>query len=257
MRKYGLLKAIFLAFFSRSLYRDVVKNWGACTLVYLLLVLALCWAVMMVNIQPTINKGTTQFVKQIVPQLPTTIVVKNGIVTTALNQPYYITSSDKKTVLAVIDTSGKYQDLKSTHANVLITKDSIAYLDSDNSLKIRKISSSLSMDIQSNEFGQQVIKFTRWLWLLLFPLLVLSAFIYRLFESLFYAVIGKIFAGLMAVRLHYLELARLSIVALTPAIIVGTIINRVGIWFHYEWLFYFILSMGYLIFAIGANKEKH
>ncbi|MBU1628661.1 MAG: DUF1189 domain-containing protein, partial [Gammaproteobacteria bacterium] len=48
---------------------------------------------------------------------------------------------------------------------------------------------------------------------------------------------------------------RLTLVAVTPAIILGTLLSIFRIHYPYQLLFYFVLSMGYLFFAITAAKQ--
>lgn len=257
MKQYGILKAIVLAFFSRNLYRDVARNWSiARTIGYLLVLLGICWTVMLFKIQPILNRSVTSFVHLVDEQLPAVITVKKGILTTPENRPYFIKGTDQKTNLAVFDTSGQFKTPDEAHARLLITQDSIYYVDNSDVVNVHKIPSDVSLELYSVAIGKVLIRAVRWAWLLLFPVFLFVSFIYRLLESLLFAVIGKIFAGLMRVSLHYLDLVKLSMVAFTPDIVLGTVFRWAGLWVNLGWIFYFTISMVYLIFAISAMKQK-
>ena len=43
MKRYSIFHPLVLSFFSKSLYRDVGKNWRGTGLLYLLLIIALLW----------------------------------------------------------------------------------------------------------------------------------------------------------------------------------------------------------------------
>ena len=43
MKQFGLLRAIWLSFYSPELYRDVARNWRGFGLLYLTVLLALSW----------------------------------------------------------------------------------------------------------------------------------------------------------------------------------------------------------------------
>jgi len=43
MKNYTIFHPLYLAFFSKSLYQDVGRNWKGIGASYLLLLLALCW----------------------------------------------------------------------------------------------------------------------------------------------------------------------------------------------------------------------
>ncbi len=82
------------------------------------------------------------------------------------------------------------------------------------------------------------------------------SFLYRVIQAIVYAAIGcLIFARLAKVDISYQAMVRLSIIAVTPAIIISTVLQYCSISFNYEWTLYFLLTMLYLIYGIRANRE--
>ncbi len=257
MRKYYFLKAIFLSFFSRALYRDVVNNWGANTLGYLFLLLALMWAILMSFIQPNINQVMTKLVNEMAVQMPATLHLEKGVLSTAENRPYFIKSAKEGSVIAVIDTSGKIESINNANAHFLITNHSIEYFNFSNQPTTYPLPTWLTFNVTSTVLAQQIINTLHWSWLILFPLCVILSFIYHILECCLYAIIGKIMVGLMHVSLHYLDLVKLAMVASTPTILISTLLNGFDYWFRYQWWFYVAVSLSYLFFAIRANKLKN
>lgn len=255
MKRYNYLQTIYLSFFSRDLYRDVAKNWGAGVVLYLFILLVICWAVMIFKFQPGLNRSFQHVANELAPQVPE-IHVKNGEVSTPENRPYLIKDPESGEAIAIIDTSGKYPDLNETPSStkILVTNNKVFYLSDANSEKIQKIPTNVTADIKPDKVKQVMIRVVDWLWVIFFPVFLLVSLAYRLIQALVYAVIGKMFSALSNVPLTYSELLKLSMVAVTPVIVLSTILDWFTVTFPFQLLVYFIISMAYLIFAIGANR---
>lgn len=257
MRQYGCLKAIGLSFYSRDLYRDVVNNWSGGVVLYLLLLLTICWAALSFGIQKSITEGYVLMSSKFVPQLPV-MTIKHGEVSTPEKRPYLIKDPDakdkSKAVIAIIDTSGKFTTLENSEAGMLITKDTIFYRE-NNIIKSQTISSDLDLQLKPVELQQSGKMFVRWAWVLFFPVIIFFSFIYRIIEAAIYALFGKIFAALSEISLTYGELFKISIFALTPAIILGTIFNWFSVSFQHEWIIFLVLTLGYIIFGMNSIKK--
>jgi hypothetical protein len=83
---------------------------------------------------------------------------------------------------------------------------------------------------------------------------VIVSFIFRILQSLVYAVFGKLFAAISSIPITYVQIVRIAMVALTPVIILGTILELAHVWFPGEMLCFFIIAMFYVIYGIYANK---
>lgn len=254
-RRNGCLVAIIKSFYSRDLYRDVVQNWGFGVVLYLLLLLTLCWGILAIPMQKNVELGYTSFSDKLFPQIPV-MEIKNGELKTPENRPYVITDPHNKQVLAIIDTSGKYQNLDKTTASLLLTKHAVYYQNDAKMEKMRNFSADLNLDIKPQNVKSISDRFVHWAWLLFLPALILLTFIYRIIEAALYAILGEIFSMIAKISLTYGEVFRLSIFAMTPAIIISTILDWFLIGFRHQLLFYFLLSMAYLVFGVLANKQE-
>lgn len=255
MRQYSYFQAIFMSFYSRELYRDVAKNWSTGVVLYLLLLLSLCWSALMFEIQPSINRAVSVLGQSVVPQLPTAVTIKNGIATTPENHPYLVRDPNSKKVVLIVDTTGKNLTLDQAKVNVLITKDSFIYKNDNGMIQIRKFPQTLNMNIQSDKMKDKIISIAGLLWIVLLPILILFSLLFRLAQSIVYAVIGKPLALIMKISMTYSELLKIAIVAATPSIMLGTLADLIQGAAANKWYLYFILSMIYLTFGIWANKK--
>src|SRR6185312_11793778 len=198
MKQYGCFQAIFMSFYSGKLYRDVARNWGASIFLYLLLLLIICWGILMVPLQRNLNQGISEMMNDMMTEWPKTITVKDGIVSTPENRPYFIKDNKTNETLIVIDTSGKYTQLQDTQAGMLVTKDTLMYwnnsphaeevhavvkkdeseqavsiemMDNNGKMTIEKIPNNLSFTMDPVKAKAFFLKIMDWLWILLLPLM--------------------------------------------------------------------------------------
>jgi len=254
MARFTYLQAIYSSFYSSDLYRDIKDNWGADVLLYLLMVLGICWAVSTVFIQIAINTHYNKFADIVAPQLPI-ITIKKGLVSTPENRPYYIKGENNKD-FAVIDTSGQVTTLKDTDAQFLLTNHEIMSKNNENEIRTRTISESINVEFVPVVVKEQLRKIVHFAWIIVFPVCLFISFIYRILQAVLYALLGMLFSVLSAASLSYINLLKLSVVAITPSIIIVTILNCFSIQFRLMWLVFFVMSMGYVVFAIRANNQK-
>jgi Protein of unknown function (DUF1189) len=250
MKSFSMLRAFILSFYSRDLYREVAKKWKGPGLVYLAVLLVLCWAAQMLKMQT----GITHFVKQdgavFVHQVPD-ITISDGRVSTNVETPYYIKDRNG-TVVAIIDLTGQYTSLKDTSAKLLLTRNHLMFRNNG------RIRSTDLKDVKSFHMDQaraeKWLHFVRtWVTIIFFLIALVFSFIYRTIQALIYALIGMLFASIMKVKLDYLTLMRLAIVAVTPAVIVDTVHGLWNIHTPLWSLVCFVIAMAYLAFGIKAN----
>ena len=103
MRRYSIFHPLVLSFFSKSLYRDVAKNWRGTGLLYLLLILALLWIPTVIKGHLGFTRWVDQDAKGITQQIPP-ITITKGHASTNVPLPYFIKEPKTGETLALIDT---------------------------------------------------------------------------------------------------------------------------------------------------------
>lgn len=253
-KQFAWLRAIVMSFYSPGLYRDVARRWSGTGLGYLLLLLGLAWAPTIVELQIALVRDAQEapFVLAQIPEID----ISQGQVSTTVQTPYLI-RRENGVPLAIIDLTGQYTSLDNTPAQILLTKDRLlernARSGTKESIDLRDVR---QFHLDRAKAARWFAIAERWLALLAYPTLLFFSFLYRAVEALVYALLGMAFAKLMGLALDYRALLRLAIVAVTPAIVLGTL-RALGIFRAPAWsLISFLLAMTYLLFAVWANTVQ-
>lgn len=254
MSSYNIFQALYMSFYSRKLYEDVGKNWGGKVFLYLFVLLALSWIGQTAIMQSGLNRIYAQASDEFMAQLPL-VIIENGKVTTPENRPYIIKDPNGTDVFAIIDTSGKYTDLSGAKSEVLVTKTKIYEQRNKHEVRIHQLPESLNITINPvsiNDYIKRVIGFA---WIFIFTFVVIISYIYRVLQVLLYSVLGKIFSTISSANVDYGTILQITIVALTPAIVLSTLLDLMSITIPHHNLLYFVIAMGYMIYGIQANKR--
>ena len=253
MEPSSMLRAFVLSFHSKELYRDVARKWKGTGLVYLAVLLAICWAAQIVKMQFGLSHFAAGEGAVLVKQIPD-ITISHGEVSTNVETPYLLKDQNGRDI-AIIDLTGQYSSLENTTAKVLLTRDHLSFRDGS---RVRDIDlkelQSFHMDQARAQSWLNFLK--TWFAIILYLGGLVFIFIYRVIQALIYALFGMLFAKMMKVAFDYLTLLRLAIVAVTPAIIIDTFHSLLGIHTPLWGLICFLIAMGYLVFALKANAEQ-
>lgn len=255
MSRYNIFQAIYMSFYSKDLYQDVGQNWGGKAFFYLLVLLSLSWIGQTAIFQTNINHLYDQGAEKLIAQVPV-ITIKDGKVSTPENRPYILKDPDGDGVIAVIDTSGKYTELDQDNGALLVTKTQIISKPKANETRIYQIPEKTNMTIDPSVVSSYIQKYISFAWVLMFPILVILSFVYRIIQAIFYAVIGKIFSLISSSDVRYGRILQITLIALTPAIVLSTIFSLIGVVFQHQNAAYFFISMLYMFYGIIANRKS-
>lgn len=248
-KRYSIFHAFVLSFFSKSLYQDVGQRWRGTGLLYLFVVLVLVWVPTMIRMQWGITRFVNNDASRITQQVPR-ITITNGQVSTDVSTPHFIREDDG-TPLIIIDTTGQYQTLEDTPAQILLTKNKI--IAPDRSYDLSGLQ-SFEVDRARVEGWLQMTK--RWFVLAAFPVVLVCSFIFRAIQVLIYAAIGLLFTRVLNTNLNYQTLMRLAAVSLTPVLVLNLVLEFAGLRIPLWWLLGTGIGLGYLFFAVKSNTES-
>lgn len=254
MKRYSILHIPLLSFFSKELYRDVGSNWKGVAFGYLLLLLAICSALRMVGLQRGLSNFIDEEFPPFVEQVPT-ITISDGQVQIDEPQPYYIKDPDSNDVVAVVDTTGTIQSLDDTEAFVLLTKTKVTWRQGEIETRTFDLTEVKEFVLDQDKITGWLNSIKKFLVLAIFPIVVLGSFIFRIIQALIYGAIGLLFATWCKVKLSYAALLRVAVVAVTPCIIVKTILELASVRLPWAGLWFFLVAMAYLFFGVKANAE--
>ena len=254
MKQYSIYHIPVMSFFSKDLYRDVALQWKGTGVAYLLLLLIICCVPSIVRMYTGFADFVDNEAPKVVSQIPTISIV-DGKASIQEDQPYAIIDPDTEKVIIIIDTTGTITSLGETEALGLITETDATF--KKNAIETRTFS---FRDVQDFTLTQERI--TRWLNVarklvvpVLFPFIVLWFFAFRIVQVLVYAAIGLLFSSWFKSNMLYLTLIRLAVVAVTPCIIIKTVLGVLQVDIPVAGLWYFLIAIGYLFFAVRAVAE--
>lgn len=257
MKRYTLFHAPLMAFFSRRFYRDVGLNWQGTGFAYLFLLLTICWALVSAQLHFSIVELVETKAPGIAPQVPRITIIKDEA-SVDVAQPYKIMNPESGKVLALIDTTGKTLSLEGTDARLLMTRTGVLYKKNDGKITGFEFKGVKHFTLDQQKISEWLRMFRNYGAVAFFFLSVLGSFVFRIAQTLLYAAIGLLFARGYKTRPAYQTLLRISVMAITPVILVNTISEMARVTIPLDGVLYFIAAMVYLLLGVKAvsdNKE--
>jgi hypothetical protein len=252
MRRYSIFHVPALSFFSKELYIDVGQNWKGVNFLYLLLLLAVCLIPRIINLHRGISNFVNNEAPAVVNQVPE-ITITDGQVSIKETQPYYIKDPDSDEPLAIIDTTGQIESLEDTDAFFLLTGNKVIIKESKFENRTYDLSNVKAFAVDSERITGWLHIGRKFLAVVIYPFALLGSYVYRIVQVLIYAAIGLLFASFCKTTLSYATLIRLAVVAVTPCIIVGTILGLAETSIPY--FLYLVAALGYLFFAVKSISD--
>jgi len=257
MKNYSMPQVMVLSFYSAPMYRAIARDWRARSLVYLFLVLILCWTPGFVMVQRSVERGFQRIRENTIPQIPT-LSIEKGIVKTPENKPYVLEITESgQSMRIVIDASGRYKSLEDAQAIVLITDKHAMVRRSASETRTYDFTRIGDRTFGPAEAGKILDQIEKWLGPVLFPLIFLLSFVKRFLQSIITALLGLLMIRWVESDLTFPALLSLAIVSMTPTLIFSTILVAGHATFPLQWLVLGFLNFGYFLFAINAASDKN
>jgi hypothetical protein len=245
-------QAPYLAWFSRRFYQDVAQRWRGLALTYLLVLVAVAWLPNVFRLNGQMETFRTQDLPPILEQVPK-LEILNGELQADVKMPYRIIDPESNETLVVIDKNASEEDFDRLNTLILITNNQI--ISNRNGFnRSFDLADLEGVSVDKESLGRWIDGGISWIRTLAYPLLVINSWSYRFFQALIFGVIGLIMANSMQVKLPYAAVVRLSVIALTPVILIRTLLNFFGISVPLWWLLAFAITVVYLYRAIKANQ---
>jgi hypothetical protein len=267
-QKYVGWQALYMSFFSADLYRDAARNWKGLCYLYLFLLILCTQILMAVRLQLIIN-ATVPMLMPYASKLPL-FTVKNGLLTMDKESPYTIEAPNEESPQVIFDFCEKPKPQATTaKRSILVTKkffaitstarDSNGGVASSTVEQPNPIVESMLPDIQLGpDDATSLLETMRNVVAAVYLIFaVIAGFVFCAVQSLIYALFGKAMAAFMKVDLTYGQLIRLSVMAITPVIVIDIILRlallntNAGYW---QSFIAPLISLAYLFFAVRSNN---
>lgn len=252
MKRYSTLHALYLSFFSRDFYQDVGAKWKGKGFLYLLLLLAVTWLPVIYKIHRELSEEIRLEVPKYLEQMPK-ITIVGGRVSIDRPVPHTILEPDGRTPFMVIDTSGGITSLEQTDATVLLTGDRIMFRRPQGAgTKIYDLSGTDAF-IDRDRVDRWVQAVRKYFAVVAYPVALAASFVYWALQMVIYNAIGMLFVSKLKAPLDSPVVFRLASMAITPAILLLTLLMLLGIHVPAAPVVFFAIATGYLYFAVKAN----
>ena len=253
-----------MSFYSRDLYREAARGWKGIGVLYLLLLLALSWLPSSVRMFSSLRAFSRNEGRQLVDRLPTIRISQGEML--AEPQGRHVIPVGKqddeyegKMVLIIDDTIDRVPSSETAAAIILTRREFGMIQPNKNERRIWQLTPGADMEVTPADVQSFLGALPFWAVPLGYCLCVAWTLGFRTVQVLLYALIGRTWARRRNSGLDYRSLVRLSALAVTPAIVVRTLL-WFGPWepaWYLRWPVAIAISLAYLAFGIRAAVAEN
>jgi hypothetical protein len=254
MSRFSIFQAPILAFYSRAFYSDVTRGWRGTGFGYLLLLLAFSLLPILYAMHLRVATFMEADFGRLAAQTPA-ITIRGGEATIAVPQPHTIRDPDSGRAVAILDTTGEVNDLTGQEAALLLTKSELRVRALGTATRTIRLSDLPDATVTPDWLEEKGRSLARWLLPIVYPFSVAGAFLGRALQALIYAAMGAVMARAIGLGLRFGALLRLSVVAMTPALLIGTGLSLANVAKAHTPLWEPVLTMGYLLLGLRASTQ--
>jgi hypothetical protein len=258
MRKFGLLRAMAMSFYSADVYRDVGRNWHGAGLLYLLVLLAICWVPTAVRTHLRLHRYAIDDVPKLTAALPD-ISIKNGVMSSRPPGRHEFREDDPRpgepAGRFVIDDTIDEVPSDLPRGTMILTRREFGAAPTNRAeRRIFALSAVGDIDLTRERVRGFLRSLQFWVPPVAYVGLVLGSLAFRFVQICLYGVLAQTFARGKQVALDFSAALRISAVAVTPVIVLRTLMWFVSgdIYWYLRWPIVIIITVLYLRFAIAA-----
>jgi hypothetical protein len=254
MKQHCVLSALWESFYSKELYNNVADFWRGRTFGLNALLTLIYTIIIAVGIHFALQTmKESENLKQIISQIPE-IKIENGIAKTPEARLYPILDQNQR-LIALVDTT-------STEVPVSISEDTHFYLNqtkvvvrkSSTETRIYDLKSLDTMEINSTIATEWVKIVANWGSLIIAPFIFMGVFLWRLIETLLFSLATLLFLKLKKIELDYSATYALTMVAITPAFLIGALIDSL-LPVPFISLGLVFIRLGYIYYSVQSLEE--
>lgn len=251
-RRFPFFVGYFL-WFAPALWRDAGRRWGGICFWYMLILVAISWAVCMGVWYPKVVAFGRDEVPKLADKIPP-IHIKDGVASADVPQPYFVNDPDSGKAVFVIDTTGQVTQPPEV-PSILLTKTELIFRDRSKTQTL-PLKEMPSMDIDKSSLQTVFNKLRSLYWPVYFPVAVVSSIMLRLIQMLILGLVAMAVGSSQRPPLTFGGGMRLSAIALTPIIIVDTLLWAFMVPAGCVWFVVgIVLQIVLLVFMVKACDE--
>jgi hypothetical protein len=254
MRQFSIFQIPIAAFHSRALYSEAARLWRGTGLGYLFLLLAFCTVPIVYALHLRLDAFMRENLEHLAEQTPE-ITIRGGEAQLTVPQPHLIRDPDSGQTWVVLDTTGAVTDLAGQEAAVLLTRRELLVRTGAARTHAIRLSDVPDFTVTRDRLRAWGQSLTRWMAPTAYPFVVAGAFAGRALQALVYAAMGGIMAMNLKLSLPFTALLRLTVVAMTPAILIETGLSLAGFATSHAPLWESFLTLCYVFLGLRAGAQ--
>lgn len=247
------IRTLYLAFYSRDVYIRAAREWRGIGFGYLFTLVLISTVCIGIWVHVWANTIIIQFEKIILPQMPT-LTLKDGRMTIDKDLPYVITIEGSPVIR--FDRTVEQSADAAEFAPIVFGESGCAHFVRERG-RVKKWVYEKVWSLVLDPLGvAKHIKFLKtWLGLIVAGILLPIHFTWVASQVLILGAIGRVYTATMNFYLSYSKLVRISVVAVTPGIVLGTLLILSNQFFQLWLGIYGIMAAVYLFYGVYSNKH--
>ena len=256
MQTFAPWQAIYLSFFSKELYRQVVNNWKGVAFLYLTVMCVVSTTISAIGFYVSLVGLQHGVIGDFVKKLPE-ITIKDGMMKIDKPSPYMVdmmppnASTSLPVVLFDANTDEPKISPDPPSPPFVLTKHNM-YIGSGTQATQYEWKQFEGTHLTQDSYHKFIDMIVTYAPLGVVVIVSPLAFIWCAIGASILGAIGMAIAGIANVKLTYGELVRLAVVAMTPGLLLEPIFKMIN---PLLGLLGFFLTMGFLVFGVLANKS--
>ncbi len=254
MNGSSIFAPLYHSFSSKALYRDVAANWRGKAFVYLLILLALTWLPGMYGFYTSFNAFLADEGSEFFAQVPP-VTIEDGVLSIDAEEPYVLRGGPNGDQdIVIFDTTGVITSLEGQDAGVLVTASDVTVRQGPDQVQTFSLSEVVALSIDGETLEQWATSAGPWIPIVAYPFALVWSYAYRLLQVLIYSLFAVLIARQQRLPLEFPALYAITLVAITPAVYLKTIVGLSEFEMPLPFIPHIALALGYVYFAVSANK---
>ena len=264
--KFTPWQAVYLSFFNKTFYQDVVEQWTGFAYIYLVSLLFIINLVAVTRYTFVWIPQTRQFVLPMVKQMPD-IIKKNGQLTINKNLPFKIYLSGTQRIYLLIDPKAQTYNIN-LNPIIQLTNDNCYFnypdpmgndISKKNYVTLRTVCLKLGDNFTLTQ--KEILEIVNTAFIMI-PAVIFMVFypmsiIICIFQSMFYGIIGYFINLLLDKHLKLEQTTRLAVIAMTPFLVVSSL-YRIFVTDPTDYRFILVntfMTLTYLTYGIVVQQK--
>ena len=218
MRKYKITDAIFLSFYSKDLYLDILKNWRGLGFAYLLVVITVFSLGEFVQLQRFVTDWVSTRGPGVVVQVPDIWFTDGKLHHNGSENPLIINDPVTYTTVAILDTTMTSFVLPDSNFVAVIGREKLLI---NNGIQLQMFDlrqfEHLILDAEVVDYWFSFVG--NWFVILIAPFLILQTFILQILITAFMALIAWVYLRYYVKYIPFSVMFRLAVIASTPMLL--------------------------------------